>query len=154
MGKNQDIRHKNRRVLLQALYNKYFKELESPQTQLFSFSDLLEIEYDTNRPNTNIDQLEKFLDNITLSRETMNQIIKTLAPRWPIQKIEKIDLQILYLGIYEGFIKNSLPPKVAIDEAIELAKEFGNDNSSKFINGVLGTLINDKEKYMKNINLN
>jgi len=67
--------------------------------------------------------------------------IKNAAPSWPIDKLNKVDLAILRLAIYElDYEKN--PPKVIIDEAIELAKEFGSDSSSSFVNGVLGTIYN------------
>jgi N utilization substance protein B len=67
--------------------------------------------------------------------------IATCAPEWPIDKIAKIDLAILRLAIYEISENKETPVKVVIDEAIELAKSFGNSNSPKFINGVLGTII-------------
>lgn len=67
--------------------------------------------------------------------------IATCAPEWPLDKIAKIDLAILRLAIYEITQTKEIPVKVVIDEAIELAKSFGNPNSPKFINGVLGTII-------------
>jgi N utilization substance protein B len=71
----------------------------------------------------------------------LDKQIAASAPEWPVDKIAKIDLAILRLAVYELTIANLEPPKVVIDEAIELAKEFGNDNSSKFVNGVLGTVL-------------
>lgn len=71
----------------------------------------------------------------------LDKQIAASAPEWPIDKIAKIDLAILRLAVYELTIANQEPPKVVIDEAIELAKEFGGDNSSKFVNGVLGTVL-------------
>ncbi len=72
---------------------------------------------------------------------TIDARITTCAPEWPVDKIAKIDLAILRLAIYEITITKEAPVKVVIDEAIELAKSFGNSNSPKFINGVLGTII-------------
>lgn len=69
--------------------------------------------------------------------------IQKAAPEWPIDKIAKIDLAVLRLAIYELTVDKSQPPKVVIDEAIELGKEFGNQNSPKFINGVLGTILKE-----------
>ena len=66
--------------------------------------------------------------------------IQAAAPEWPINKIAKIDLAILRLAVGELFDKKE-PPKVIIDEAVELAKEFGNEKSPGFINGVLGTIL-------------
>ncbi len=63
-----------------------------------------------------------------------------MAPGWPLDQIARIDRNILRMGLYELLYKgDSVPPKVVINEAVELAKAFGSDNSSKFINGVLGT---------------
>jgi len=72
---------------------------------------------------------------------TIDTFISTCAPEWSIDKIAKIDLAILRLAIYEITETKETPVKVVIDEAIELAKSFGNSNSPKFINGVLGTII-------------
>ena len=75
--------------------------------------------------------------------------IEKAAPTWPIDKLNKIDLAILRLAIYE-LDNEDVPPKVIIDEAVELAKEFGGESSSSFINGVLGTIFKNKEKEKKN----
>lgn len=69
--------------------------------------------------------------------------IAVAAPEWPIDKIAKIDLAVLRLAAYELMVSKSQPPKVVIDEAIELAKSFGNEHSSKFINGVLGSILKE-----------
>lgn len=71
----------------------------------------------------------------------LDHAIQTAAPEWPVSKIAKIDLAVLRLAAYELLMEKSQPPKVVIDEAIELAKEFGGDNSPKFVNGVLGTIL-------------
>lgn len=70
----------------------------------------------------------------------IDQIIGQAASEWPIDQINKIDLSILRLAIYELVIKPQEPPKVIIDEAVELAKAYGSEKSSAFINGVLGTV--------------
>lgn len=72
--------------------------------------------------------------------DIIDRLITKSAPDWPVEKISKIDLAVLRLSIYELTVDKKEPPKVIIDEAIELAKEFGNDSSPKFINGVLGTI--------------
>ncbi len=73
----------------------------------------------------------------------IDQKIQHAAPEWPIDKIAKIDLAILRLATYELLISKREPHRVVIDEAIELAKSFGNDQSPKFVNGVLGTLVTE-----------
>ena len=74
----------------------------------------------------------------------IDNIIKKSAPQWPLNQISIIDRNILRLGIFELLYsdKDAVPPKVAINEAIELAKSYGGENSGKFINGVLGTVFN------------
>ncbi len=71
----------------------------------------------------------------------IDETIKKIAPEFPVDKINKIDLAILRLGVYEIEIEKKQPPKVIIDEAIELAKEYGGDSSPGFVNGALGKLI-------------
>ena len=72
----------------------------------------------------------------------LNKIIEKAAPQWPIEQIAVVDRNVLRLGLYELLFGNrdEVPPKVAINEAIELAKSFGGESSGKFVNGVLGTV--------------
>jgi len=74
--------------------------------------------------------------------EGIDKIIEKAAPQWPISQISVVDRNILRLGLYELLYedKKAVPPKVAINEAIELAKNFGGESSGKFVNGVLGTI--------------
>ena len=70
----------------------------------------------------------------------LDETLQPIAPEWPIDSISAIDRNVLRIGLFElTYRKDSVPPKVAINEAVELAKAFGADNSSKFVNGVLGT---------------
>jgi len=87
-------------------------------------------------------------DNLT--KQILSQLnkidkkIEAAAPAWPVDKLNKIDLAVLRLAVYE-LDKKETPPKVVIDEAVELAKEFGGENSASFINGVLGTIYKDEK---------
>lgn len=72
--------------------------------------------------------------------EDIDKIVSQSAPEWPLEQINKIDLAILRLAVYELVINSQEPPKVVIDEAVELAKAYGSEKSSAFINGVLGTV--------------
>lgn len=81
------------------------------------------------------------INNIT----TIDSLIEKAAPQYPIKKIAKIDVAILRLAIFELLFEKNEPPKVIIDEAIELAHELGGDGSSPFINGVLGSLYKNNE---------
>ena len=82
----------------------------------------------------------KLLKNVVDRWKELNNLITEYAPEWPLKQINIIDRNILRIGIYELKYNDTIPPKVAINEAIELAKKYGGDNSSKFINGVLGTI--------------
>lgn len=81
------------------------------------------------------------LENIA----TIDKIIEKNAPKWPLNKINKVDLAILRYAFWELKYSKKIPFKVVIDEAIELAKEFGTDTSSAFINGVIGSAIQKKD---------
>lgn len=81
------------------------------------------------------------LDGVFKNLEKIKESIVATAPEWPFEKIAPIDRVILEQGVYEIAFSEDVPPVVAINEAIELAKEFGNENSPKFINGVLSTVM-------------
>ncbi len=87
------------------------------------------------------------IDGTQKNLKKIDAMISPAAPEWPIEQIAKVDKTILRLAVYELMIKREVPPKVAINEAVELAKAFGGDNSSKFINGVLGTIYRQSEFY-------
>lgn len=74
------------------------------------------------------------------NREKIDDTIRQTAPAWPLEQIAAVDRNILRLAIYEILIDNRVPMRAAINEAVELAKEFGGENSPKFINGVLGSV--------------
>ena len=85
---------------------------------------------------SNLNQLAR---KVLAGKKEIDAQIKEAAPTWPVDKLNQIDLSILRLAIYE--LENKMaPPKVIIDEAVELAKEFGSENSPSFVNGVLGTI--------------
>ncbi len=75
------------------------------------------------------------------SLNTIDDAIRQNAPKWPLEKINKVDLAILRCAIWEMLIEKTTPPKVIVDEAVELAKEFGTQSSSSFVNGVIGSII-------------
>jgi len=73
----------------------------------------------------------------------IDKLITDNAPKWPLDKINKIDLAVLRLAFWEMYIQKTNPPKVIIDEAIEIAKEFGTETSSSFVNGVIGSTLKE-----------
>lgn len=142
----EDPRHNARIIAIQRLFERTFPgtELNKPKESEFSHDVLSEIDHLSNL-NTNL--VEKLFKGVVENYIEIDKVIAELAPEWPLEKIAKTDLQILRVAILEGFVLKITPEKVAIDEAIELTKEFSNEQSRKFINGVLGSLISKKEKY-------
>lgn len=84
--------------------------------------------------------IRQLVSGVIQNRERIDKEIQKFAPAWPIKQIPAVDRNILRLAIFEILIDNKVPVKVAINEAIELAKTFGSDSSYKFINGVLGSV--------------
>ena len=89
---------------------------------------------------------EKVSSGIKENEESIDRMILSKLKNWTIERIFKIDLAILRLAVYEIMYFPDMPPKVAVNEAVELAKKYGNDTSSNFVNGVLREIIKDKEK--------
>lgn len=92
--------------------------------------------------NSDAPFMERLLEGVLGKRSELDLVIEKAAPEWPIDRISPVDRNILRLGLYELLFadRSEVPAKVAINEAIELAKQFGGDNSSKFVNGVLGAV--------------
>lgn len=132
-------RHLGRIVALQSLYEYEFRtQVEDTKVDIDEiFSRNIE------RYKTEIDDVEfikNLISGVTTNVASLDETLGPIAPEWPIDQIARIDRSILRLGLYELLhCADHVPPKVAINEAVELAKAFGSDNSSKFINGVLGT---------------
>jgi N utilization substance protein B len=89
--------------------------------------------------------VHQLVNGVVGSISKLDQIIEKAAPEWPIDQINIVDRNVLRIGLYEILYskKEEVPPKVAINEAIELAKNFGGESSGKFINGVLGTVFKE-----------
>lgn len=79
--------------------------------------------------------------SIWKSRRVIDRRIQNAAPAWPLSKINRIDAAVLRLAVWELFVKKETPPKVVVDEAVELAKSLGSEGSAGFVNGVLGTIL-------------
>ena len=84
--------------------------------------------------------VRELVSGVIQNKEKIDLNIQNFAPAWPIEQIPVVDRNILRLAIFEILLDNKVPVKVAINEAVELAKTFGGDNSSKFVNGVLGSV--------------
>lgn len=95
---------------------------------------------------TETDFAYKTLDGILKNKDEILKIIAKHAPEWPVEKIAKIDRAILEIGVYEIVFSDDIPPVVAINEAIEIAKKFGDMSSPKFVNGVLSAVMKEHKK--------
>lgn len=112
-----DPRHKHREMIIKNLYQWGFQ-----------------------KSNTKDKSTRKIIEKL----DKIDSLIVQAAPEWPVQQINRVDLAILRLAIFELKIEGKQPPKVIIDEAIELAKTYGGEKSPSFVNGVLGTVLNEK----------
>jgi len=132
-------RHLGRIVALQTLYEYEFRVQSEDKT--VNIDDILS--HNLQRYENAIEDkgfVEMLVKGVLTEQANLDTQIQPIAPDWPIDQIARIDRNILRIGLYELLHKaDVIPPKVAINEAVELAKAFGSDNSSKFINGVLGT---------------
>ncbi len=126
-------RRKARALALQALYevDSVGHEVEAVVTRLLARGGLSE---------ENAAFTRELVSGVIQNKEEIDHNIQSLAPVWPIEQIPVIDRNILRLAIFEILLDNKVPVKVAINEAVELAKMFGSDNSSRFVNGVLGSV--------------
>lgn len=140
-------RHLGRIIAMQTLYEFDFRSSHAAETK----PNLAEI-LDRNLAvyAENVDDTDFVQDLVTGTHKNeakIDGLIAPAAPDWPIDQIAKIDRAVLRLAIYELVIRRDVPPKVAINEAVELAKAFGGDNSSRFVNGVLGTIYRQSDFY-------
>ena len=131
-------RRRARALALQALY-----EIDSAGHEAEEAVNHLLAKGGLSEENANFTR--ELVSGVIRNKEKIDEHIQRFAPAWPIEQIPAVDKNILRLAIFEILLDNKVPVKVAINEAVELAKTFGSDNSSKFVNGVLGsvsTLIN------------
>ena len=126
-------RHKARTLALQALY-----EVDSVTRQPEAVVERLLSQVKFTAANS--DFVRDLVNGTLKNRNEIDQHIKKLAPAWPLDQMALIDRNILRLAIYEILFDNKVPVKVAVNEAVELAKTFGSESSGKFVNGVLGSV--------------
>jgi N utilization substance protein B len=138
-----DKRHQARRIALSNLFCIIHNDNDPQRCEQLT-EDVYELKEEDWDKKLEEDIVKGTLEN----KDKIEPIIEECAPQWPLDKIFKVDLVILEMAIYELIIKGETPNKVVMDEAVELAKEYGNDTSSSFVNGVLGTVFDNKEKYV------
>ncbi|MGB4768494.1 MAG: transcription antitermination factor NusB [Candidatus Saccharimonas sp.] len=132
-------RHLGRIVALQTLYEYEFRVQANDSS--VSTDEILGrnlARYESAIEDT--DFVKSLVSGVVDHQTDLDGKLQPIAPEWPLEQIARIDRAVLRLGLYELLYRaDEVPPKVAINEAVELAKAFGSDNSSKFVNGVLGT---------------
>lgn len=136
-------RHLARSIVLQSLYEWDFYGRKSDLAKI--------MERNLEEFGPGIDETDfvwKIVNGIVKNFNNLNKIIEKSAPEWPLSQISIIDRNVLRIGLYELMFadRDEVPAKVAINEAIELAKNYGGPNSGKFINGVLGTVYSEMGK--------
>jgi len=140
-------RHLARSVVLKSLYEWDFNEGKIRSLAEIAKDNVVEF-----APKLESDEfVQALIKGVLAKQKTIDPIIEKCAPEWPLNQITIVDRNVLRLGVYELMFGNydEVPPKVAINEAIELAKAYGGESSGKFINGVLGTVYRELGEPMK-----
>ena len=131
-------RHLGRIIALQTLYEHDFRVSADDKTLVLKEVLARNIgRYKSTVEDTPF--VNHVVEGVVKHQDELDAILQPIAPEWPIDQIARMDRVVLRLGLYELKYEPDTPPKVVINEAVELAKAFGGENSSKFINGVLGT---------------
>ena len=138
-------RHLARSIAMQTLYEWDFSGMKKDIEKLVEKNIK---EFGPGLEDVNKDFIRTLTHGVLKRRSSIDQIITKAAPEWPLEQITMVDRNVLRLGLFELLYGNrdEVPPKVAINEAIELAKNFSGESSGKFINGVLGTVFRELEE--------
>lgn len=133
-------RHLGRIIALQTLYEEEFRR-EADDAE-FDLHEVLQRNISRYAEMVDdVDFINALVEGVLAKTAELDGILQPIAPEWPIDQIARMDRLVLRMGLYELLHEKDVPPKVVINEAVELAKAFGGENSSKFINGVLGTVL-------------
>lgn len=130
-------RHLAREIVMQSLYQWDFRE--RPTGVLPAIIEQNIAEFGSGIEDTK-EFIEKTVDGVIDHIDEVDTLIKEYATNWPMEQMTLVDRNILRLGVYEMKYNEEIPPKVAINEAIELAKAYGGPSSGKFVNGILGAM--------------
>jgi len=136
-------RHLARTIILQSLYQWDFRDQQNDAVPTIIEQNMAEFGSGVEDEQ---DYIEKTINSIINNLSKIDKVIADYATNWPIEQITLIDRNILRIGIYELLLNDEIPAKVAINEAIEIAKAYGGQSSGKFINGVLGAIYKDINK--------
>ena len=137
------VRRRARAVVLQTLYELDFTNHNLDIALDARFEERI-------LPEAAQDFTRSLVKGVWTYRDYLDSVVAELAPEWPIDQIAAVDRNVLRIAVYELLFAPETPPKVAINEAVELAKMFGGEGSPRFVNGVLGSLVaKDREKIRK-----
>lgn len=136
-------RHVARSIVMQSLYQWDFRS--KPTAALPAIVDQVMAEFGIGLTDE-ADYIHKTLDGVMDNLDAIDATIQEYATNWPLDQMTLVDRNILRIGVYELVFNDTIPAKVAINEAIELAKSYGGPSSGKFVNGILGTLFKNKSK--------
>ncbi|MBT4120955.1 MAG: transcription antitermination factor NusB [Candidatus Magasanikbacteria bacterium] len=136
-------RHIARSIIMQALYQWDFRGQPTAVMPAIIEQNLTEFGAGVEDEK---DYIEKTVNAIIKNLPKIDKVIVDYATNWPIEQITLIDRNILRIGVYELLLNDEIPAKVAINEAIEIAKTYGGPSSGKFVNGVLGAIYKDTSK--------
>jgi N utilization substance protein B len=144
-------RHLARIIAIQSLYEWDFRGGQEKDIEKIIEHNLAQFTKNPEEDKEGIEFAVGLVVNTIKKRDKIDPIIEKCAPEWPLEQITTVDRNVLRLGIYELMFSDykETPPKVAINEAIELAKTFGGENSGRFVNGVLGTVYNELGEPLK-----
>lgn len=133
-------RHLGRIIALQTLFEQDFRRLAGDKS--FSLEEVLARNIERYKATVDdTDFIVQLVHGVSKNEAELDIELQPIAPEWPIDQIARMDRVVLRMGLYELKYGKDVPPKVVINEAVELSKAFGSENSSKFVNGVLGTAL-------------
>jgi N utilization substance protein B len=153
-----DNRHLMRQYIIQRLYQWDYQQKKQSELVAIDDADLLDdLELEDlkisgklrRKVNKFPERTVELIKEVQEASARLDAIIQKYAVDWPVENINPVDLQILRLAILEGFEKQEIPAKVAINEAIELSKDFGLESNEKFVSGVLGSIYNERKDELK-----
>ena len=138
-------RRQLRNLIIQALYE--IDTVDHPPEEVIA----RHLDQNENLSDDGSKFLKYFIEGVLSTTPELDRVIATFAPEWPVNQLAVLDRNILRMALWEIVLYNETPIKVAINEAVELAKRFGSDSSARFVNGVLGTLADHEQEIRRQI---
>lgn len=143
-----------REIAVQSLYQMEMNEVESEEAVMMLLTEAAG-DNESEVKLSDVDATKAFVLEIVNGtwnhKEAIDRLLTDYLKGWQVSRLSKVDRQVLRLAVYEMIFRDDVPGKVAVNEAIELAKHFGTEESGKFVNGVLGKMIQDLEQLKANI---